>query len=217
MERGVIQNMVGAMNGFEKRKEQKKESIIRAALDLFMQYGFKKVSINDVAVKANVSPVTIYNHYENKDNLVYEVIRYQLGLMMSDYKKIVYGEGTFQEKVTEIVFNKVEVASQFRGELASMTLRDNIVHRQSIYDEFEQEAIKMTLDLFEEGKREGFLGKDISEQTLIIYLDILKTGITNSTRLYTDEESYPRIVRELNELILYGLVDTGDRPELNNQ
>lgn len=205
------------MNGFERRKEQKKESIIQAALDLFMQYGFKKVSINDIAAKANVSPVTIYNHYGNKDSLVYEVIRHQLGTMMQHYKNIVYGDGTFQEKIKEIVFNKVEIASQFRGELTSMTLRGNSVHTQSIYDEFEQEAVKMTLDLFEEGKSEGFLGRDISEQTLIIYLDVLKTGIVNSTRLYTDEESYPRIVRELNELILYGLVDTGDRPELNNK
>ncbi|MBN2075807.1 MAG: TetR/AcrR family transcriptional regulator [Dehalococcoidales bacterium] len=205
------------MNGFERRKEQKKESIIRAALDLFMQYGFKKVSINDIAAKANVSPVTIYNHYGNKDSLVYEVVRHQLGSMMENYKNIVYGDGTFQEKIKEIVFNKVEVASQFRGELASMTLRDNNVIKQSIYEEFEQEAMNMTLDLFKEGKREGYIGKDISEQTLIIYFDILKAGIASSTRLYNDEESYPRIVRELNELFLYGLVDTGDRPEFNDQ
>ena len=205
------------MNGFERRKEQKKQSIIRAARDLFMKYGFKKVSVNDIAVKANVSPVTIYNHYNNKDNLVYEVIRYQLQTMMENYKNIIYGEGTFQEKIKTIVFNKVEVASQFSGELASMTLRNNAVTQQSVYDEFEQEAIKITLDLFEEGKKEGFLSKDISEQTLVIYLDILKTGIAANSKLNTDEESYPRIVRELNELILYGLLDTGDRPELNTE
>ncbi|UCD09992.1 MAG: TetR/AcrR family transcriptional regulator [Dehalococcoidales bacterium] len=205
------------MNGFEKRKEQKKESIIRAALDLFMQYGFKKVSVNDIAVKANVSPVTIYNHYGNKDSLVHEVIRYQLGSMIENYRKIIHGDGTFPEKLKEIVFNKVEVASQFRGELASIALRDNSVYSQPVHEEFEQEALKMTLDLFEEGKKEGYIGKDISEKTLIIYFDILKSGITTSTRLYTDEESYPRIVRELNELFLYGLVDTGDRPEFKNQ
>ena len=130
------------MNGFERRKEQKKESIIQVVLDLFMQYGFKKVSINDIAAKANVSPVTIYNHYGNKDSLVHEVIRHQLGTMMQHYKNIVYGDGTFQEKIKEIVFNKVEIASQFRGELASMTLRGNSVYKQSIYDEFEQEAVK---------------------------------------------------------------------------
>jgi len=208
--------MVGRMNGFEKRKEQKKESIIRAALDLFVQYGFKKVSINDIAVKANVSPVTIYNHYGNKDNLVYEVIKHQLRSMMEYYKKIIYGEGTFPEKIREIIFTKVEIASQFRGELAPATFQDNNVYRQPAYEEFEQEAVNMTLDLFKEGKKEGYIGKDISEETLIIYLDILKSGISSSTRLYTDEESYPRIVRELNELFIYGLVDTGDRPEFNN-
>ena len=205
------------MNGFERRKQQKKENIIRAALELFMQYGFKKVSVIDIAVKAIVSPVTRYNHYGNKDSLVYEVVRYQLGIMMESYKKIIYGNGTFPEKIEEIVFNKVEVASQFKGELAPLALRDNNDFKPSIYEEFEQEAMKMMLDMFEKGKREGYLGKDISEQTLIIYLDILKSGIASSTRLYTDEVSYPRIVRELNELFLYGLIDTGDRPEFNNQ
>lgn len=205
------------MNGFERRKEQKRESIIQAALDLFMQYGFKKVSVNDIAIKANVSPVTIYNHFENKDNLVYEVIRYQLGSMMENYKSIIYGDGTFPEKIRAIVFNKVEVASQFRGELAFITFRDNSIYKQPLLEEFEQQALEITLDLFGEGKSEGYIGKDISEQTLIIYFDILRSGISSSTRLYTDEESYPRIVRELNELFLYGLVDTGDRPELNNK
>ena len=92
------------MNGFERRKQQKKENIIRAALELFMKYGFKKVSVNDIAVKANVSPVTIYNHYGNKDSLVYEVVRYQLGIMMESYKKIIYGNGTFPEKIEEITW-----------------------------------------------------------------------------------------------------------------
>jgi len=205
------------MNGFERRKKKKKESIVSAALDLFAQHGFKKVSVNDIAQKADVSPVTIYNHFENKDNLVYEVIRYQLSLMMEYYETIIYGEGTFPEKIKEIVFNKVEVASQFRGELAFITFRDSSIYKQPLLEEFEQKALKITLDLFEEGKREGYIGKDISEQTLIIYFDILRSGISSSKRLYTDEESYPRVVRELNELFLYGLVDTGDRPEFKHQ
>lgn len=205
------------MNGFERRKAQKKEDIIRAALELFIQYGFKKVSVNDIAVKANVSPVTIYNHYGNKDSLVFEVIRYQLRSMIESYKKIIYGDATFPEKIQEIVFSKVEVASQFSGELASAVLRNGSVYTQPIYEEFEQEAMEITMDLFEEGKKEGYIGKDISAQTLMIYFDILKSGISSSTRLYTDSESYPRIVRELNELFLYGLIDTGDRPEFNTQ
>ena len=54
---------VDEMDGFERRKEQKKESIRRAALELFQNYGFKKVSVNDIAERAGVSQVTIYNGF----------------------------------------------------------------------------------------------------------------------------------------------------------
>ncbi|MGD9143634.1 MAG: TetR family transcriptional regulator, partial [Dehalococcoidia bacterium] len=37
------------MDGFERRKEQKKENIRRAAIELFQNHGFKKVSISDIA------------------------------------------------------------------------------------------------------------------------------------------------------------------------
>ena len=63
------------MNGFERRKEKKKESIRRAAMELFGAYGFGKVSINDIARKAGVSHVTIYNHFNSKEELISDVVR----------------------------------------------------------------------------------------------------------------------------------------------
>ena len=62
------------MDRFERRKEQKKSNIRQAALELFKTYGFKKVSISDIAHKAGVSPVTIYNHFGSKDELVRDVV-----------------------------------------------------------------------------------------------------------------------------------------------
>jgi len=63
------------MDGFDRRKEHKKESIVRAALELFQTYGFKKASINEIAHKAGVSQVTIYNHFGSKEGLVREVVK----------------------------------------------------------------------------------------------------------------------------------------------
>lgn len=39
------------MDGFEKRREQKKRDILNAALALFMEYGLQKVSITEIAKK----------------------------------------------------------------------------------------------------------------------------------------------------------------------
>lgn len=204
------------MNGFERRKEQKKESILRAALELFQQYGFKKVSINDVASKAGVSPVTIYNHFNSKSGLVRDTLKRLVSDRMDYYKEIINGEGTFPEKMKRIVFAKTEIASQFRGELAAMLFNEDKEINQFYEEILDQGGIKMSLELFEEGKREGYIGKYISEETLIAYLEVLRSGITSSQRLKEAGDSYPRLVRELNELFLYGIVDSGDRDEFHN-
>jgi len=194
------------VNGFERRKEQKKESIRRAALELFMLYGFKKVSINDIAGKAGVSPVTIYNHFGSKDELVREVVKMQLFEMMEKYRAIINGEGSFPEKLETIVFDKTEIASGFRGELATVVLRDDPEMKRFVDEEVMQTSTRMTLDLFEEGKKEGYVSSELSQETLVIFLELFRNGIAASTRLFENMESYPRLVRELNQLILYGLI-----------
>jgi DNA-binding transcriptional regulator YbjK len=49
------------MNGFERRKEQSREDIRRAAEQLFSRFGTDRVSVNDIAREAGVSQATIYN------------------------------------------------------------------------------------------------------------------------------------------------------------
>ncbi|WP_223869225.1 TetR/AcrR family transcriptional regulator, partial [Bacillus anthracis] len=51
------------LNGFEKVKEKKKRAIKEAAFLLFSERGFNEVKIEHIAKEANVSQVTIYNHF----------------------------------------------------------------------------------------------------------------------------------------------------------
>lgn len=70
------------MDGFEKRREQKKRNILEAALALFMEYGIQRVSITEIAKKANVSQVTIYTYFESKENLVRLVFKFYVDQSM---------------------------------------------------------------------------------------------------------------------------------------
>ena len=58
------------MNQYQKTTEKKKKAIIQAALHLFKEKGFKETSIKSIAEVAEVSPVSIYNYFGSKDNLV---------------------------------------------------------------------------------------------------------------------------------------------------
>ena len=47
-----------------------REKILIGASDLFLTYGFKSVTMDDIANKLGISKKTIYLHFENKTKLV---------------------------------------------------------------------------------------------------------------------------------------------------
>lgn len=47
-----------------------KEKILLGATDLFLNYGFKSVTMDDIANKLGMSKKTIYQHFDNKTKLV---------------------------------------------------------------------------------------------------------------------------------------------------
>ena len=49
-----------------------KEKILIKATDMFLSYGFKSVTMDDIANKMGISKKTIYTHYANKTKLVEE-------------------------------------------------------------------------------------------------------------------------------------------------
>ncbi len=58
-----------------KPSDQVKQEIIDAAARLFARYGFKKTSIDDVAVAARIGKGSVYLHFVSKEELFAEVVR----------------------------------------------------------------------------------------------------------------------------------------------
>ena len=58
------------MSTIDKNKSQiKAESILEAAVDLFVRRGFKDVSMDSIAKQAGVSKQTVYSHFGTKNDL----------------------------------------------------------------------------------------------------------------------------------------------------
>ncbi len=52
-----------------------KERILIGAEELFMQYGFRSISMDDIAKHLSISKKTIYQFFEDKDEIVYLVAK----------------------------------------------------------------------------------------------------------------------------------------------
>ena len=57
----------------ERKKAATRKALADAALDLFLEHGFDKVSIRDIAETADVSTTTLFKHFPSKEALVFDM------------------------------------------------------------------------------------------------------------------------------------------------
>jgi AcrR family transcriptional regulator len=51
-----------------------KESIKKAAQDLFRKYGYHKTSVNEIAKKAKIAKATIYKYFDSKEMVLHAIL-----------------------------------------------------------------------------------------------------------------------------------------------
>ena len=57
------------------KQEERRQRILRAARDMVADHGYEGMVMSQVAERAGVSPTTLYNLYNTKDQLVMESLR----------------------------------------------------------------------------------------------------------------------------------------------
>jgi len=198
------------MNGFERRKERKKDAVRAAALELFRDYGVRKVTVGEIAGKAAVSPVTIYNHFGGKEELVRDVVKHFILDLLERYRAIMVSERPFLERLEMIVFDKTQIARQFNEEFMQKIMSDDPEIRRFIDSVFETQVSDLMTDFFHEGRREGCIRPDVSRETFLLHLDVFRRGIQAHPALFSSPEHNESLVREMSHLYLYGVM--GQKP-----
>jgi len=195
------------MNGFERRKEQKKESIRRAAVELFKVHGFRKVSLGEIARKAHVSHVTIYNHFGSKEELVRDIIRTIIKDLLAQSREIIESDKPFIEKLNLLIFSKSSVAGQYQGEVIKIIASDYPEILSFMSDILEKESQELLDRLVEEGKKLKYIKNDLSPQAIRYYFMIIRNGIYSDKDLLESIEINARLAYDINYLMLFGLIE----------
>ncbi|MGE5605924.1 MAG: TetR/AcrR family transcriptional regulator [Bacteroidota bacterium] len=193
------------MDGFEKRRNDKKEIIIQTALELFNKYGFEKVTMTEIAEKAHVSKVSIYNFFESKDNLRRIIIKDILDESLEETKMLVEKECNFMNKMRKYLENRIIHGVQYNMEFFFDGVERDPVLRQYL-DDFNIENKQLIASLIQEGKKIGYFSADISDTAIEIYIDIFYNYFLHNRKIRPTLERDPKLAEEINLLFLDGLI-----------
>lgn len=196
------------MDGFEKRRDDKKKAIIQAALELFDQYGFEKVSMTDIAEKARVSRATIYNFFDSKDNLRRIIIKDILDDSVGKVQKLLEEQGDFIDKISEYIKIRTWYYSKHSLKFFFDTVESDPELRQYL-DGFTTVHRQLLMKFIDEGKQSGVFPSDISNSAIEMYIDVFQTYYLqnmNKREIRDRLEHNPKLAEEINILFLNGLI-----------
>ncbi|MEZ4812865.1 MAG: TetR/AcrR family transcriptional regulator [Caldisericia bacterium] len=202
-------------DGFNKRREAKKTSVIDSANELFSKFGPEKVSIAEIAAHAKVSPVTIYNHFGSKDELIIKLIRHTTDGILERYKKISESGKSFPEKIDMIFAFKRENALSDRFTWITKASATNKHIRDELQDYFDNRTKGEMLKLITQGKNENYINPELSDAAVMIFLDIFVNYYLNNpditNRIVNDE----KLMREVYSTFWWGL--DGERRDIGRE
>lgn len=71
---------------FKGIREERKKQIMEAALEVFAESGYHKASISQIAKEAHISKGLLYNYFENKEELLLQVMSDGIEYLLRSYK-----------------------------------------------------------------------------------------------------------------------------------
>jgi AcrR family transcriptional regulator len=135
---------------------ENRQRILNAALMLFEQNGVEQVSMNQIAIEAEIGPGTLYRRYRNKSELCLDLIKDNIDLLFEDMEEYLEENRTvppgqrlkgilsffisFREKKAQLLTGVEDTTS---------TNRSRSRTRSPIYDELHQIIVELFNEMAE--------------------------------------------------------------------
>jgi len=185
-------------------KNPKFIKIIQTAEQLFMRFGIRRVTVEEICRKASVSKMTFYKHFPNK----IELSKYVIGKIFSEalekFEKITAEQIPFTEKINRIIRLKMEYVESYSEEFISDWL-GNYPELKEFFAQKNEESLKWTMNFFKKAQERREIRDDIRVEFLNYMLNKL-FELSKDERSREIFPNYTDFVQQLLNLFFYGII-----------
>ncbi|MFM8587281.1 MAG: TetR/AcrR family transcriptional regulator [Bacteroidota bacterium] len=182
-----------------------KERIIQEARTLFLRLGIRSVSMDEIATHLGISKKTVYQHFQDKDELVDRVLQMQINNMQAETTETVQSASNAIEEI----FNTMDMMVKHSRNMNPMVLFDLQKYHLSSFQKFHAYKNDFLLNIIsnnlKKGVEEGLYRSDIKIEILSKFrLETLMIGF-NMDAFPADKYNVTEVSLVIIENFLYGL------------
>jgi AcrR family transcriptional regulator len=167
---------MGKGKGVVRDRDGLAERIYERAGELFYQYGFKRVTMDDIAHRMGVSKKTIYQALPGKEALIESFI---MRMMVS---KLAEAEETFEGNLDIIessarLFNFMRNRMSFISPAMVGDLQRYYPHLWDRINERRLQLLSRYLDKVEEAQQQGLIRDDVNPKIMVRMIEVFVTQV----------------------------------------
>ena len=180
--------------------------ILSASVEMFSQYGFKTITMDDIARRAGISKKTLYQHFANKQEVVQESVIWYKNQATSNCEAMLNGA----ENAIEAMVMMLAFFDNMNKRINPMAIFEMQRFFPEAYKAFRDMLADRDVVMIREnilwGIKEGLYREDINADLMARYRLETSLLILQPNLLVSDRNNLISVALEIGEHFLYGIM-----------
>ncbi|SMO90140.1 transcriptional regulator, TetR family [Saccharicrinis carchari] len=188
--------------------ESVRVSILEAAQTLFAKFGYKKTTMEDIALELHKGKSSLYYYFKNKEEIFQTVIDKEQGVLIDKLQQVVNSSQKPQEKMKDYVLTRMKTVSELDNYFKALTDErfGGIEFVKEVKENTEKAEVNMLEQIINEGIDEGtFQMKNVHLGAMAIALALKGIELPMFLASNKYEDMVEHLQNTLN-ILFYGLI-----------
>lgn len=172
-------------------RRELKDKIVECAANMFMGNGVRSVKMDDIANQLSISKRTLYEIYNNKEELLYAVVQERHKKEDMEWKEL----GENSDNVMDILVGILRMRMQHMKDISPEFYHDlnNYPSVVALISERRKFRMQKFLRFLLRGRREGFFLSDVNYEFMVQIIDMVIYNTLIGNQKYIDVQEFVHI------------------------
>ncbi len=179
-------------------------ALIKTARDLFWKHGFKRVSVQEICMKAGVSKMTFYKFFSNKTELAKQVFSDEVDDGILKFNMLIDEDISVQEKIEKLILLKAEGTNNISKEFMQDFYLGSEPELKAFVEAKTRKAWTGVLDSWKKAQQAGIFRDDLKPEFLV-QVSFGLVELMKDEKLAGLFSSPQELILEFTKFIAYGI------------
>lgn len=191
-------------------RPKKQGDILRTAETLFMQFGYNRVTVEELCREAKVSKVTFYKYYANKFAVLEDYLGTRLDLGWETFDRIRHADAPLQEKLHAMITMKESAVSHMTA-VFYKSLVEGGDDLQGLLAKWTSMSMTAMRQFFIDGQSKGEISPTYNIDFLMHMYGIIVADTQTEALTHVYGDDLVKLSKDYMNFLFYGI--SGPHPE----